>query len=144
MTRLEILSLVPTIDRQCSACEAVYGQSGIGERVQAEMAQEYPPEMLADYARLSAWIDDILQRFGDRIEIRLIDPQSGLGLFKSLHYWVRHYPTFIINGHKVTGWDKERLEAELLQALSEEESGNNPVKQRVGSLSPDKIERKSS
>jgi hypothetical protein len=144
MIRLEILSLVPTIDRQCSACEAVYGQSGIGERVQAEMAQEYPPEMLADHARLSAWVDDIVQHFGGQIEIRLIDPQSGLGLLKSLRYWVRHYPTFIINGQKVAGWDNERLEAALVQALAKEKSDSNAVKQRVGSLSPDKLERKSS
>jgi hypothetical protein len=144
MVRLEIFSLVPTIDRQCSACEAVYGQSGIGDQVQAEMAREYPPEMLADHARLSAWVDDIVQRFGERVEIRLIDPQSGLGLVKSVRYWVRHYPTFVINGHKVAGWDRERLEAVLLEALAKEESDNNPVKQRVGSLSADEIERKSS
>jgi hypothetical protein len=127
MIRLEILSLVPTIDRQCSACEAVYGQSGIGRRVQAEMAQEFPPDMMADHARLSAWVDDILKRFGDRIEIRLIDPQSGLGLLKSLRYWVRHYPTFIVDGHKVAGWDKERLDAALIQALAKEESDSNAV-----------------
>jgi hypothetical protein len=52
--------------------------------------------------------------------------------------------TFIINGHKVAGWDREGLEAALLEALVKEESDNNPVRQRVGSITTDEIERKSS
>ena len=132
MVRLEILALVPTIYRQCSSCEMVYGQSGIGGQAQEEMKNEYPAEMLAEHARLSAWIAEIVERFGDRVEIRLIDPQSGLGFLKSLRYWVRRYPSFIINGKKLTGWDRERLEALLAQAVAMEESDNRPVKQRVG------------
>lgn len=31
-----------------------------------------------------------------------------VGLFKSLRYRVRRYPTFVINGQeKYTGWDRE-------------------------------------
>lgn len=140
--RLEILSLVPTVYRQCSSCETVYGQSGFGDRVREEMTREYPVEMLSEHARLSVWVEEIAERYGDRIEIQLIDAQSALGLLKSVRHWVRQYPTFIIGGRKVTGWDRERLEAALLEALSREGNDTNPVRQEVASLSTDKIERK--
>lgn len=66
--------------------------------------------------RLASWMLEVAERFKDRIYVRVIDPQSPLGFYKSLRYWVRKYPTFIINGQKeYTGWDKERLET-LLQA----------------------------
>jgi len=52
--------------------------------------------------------------YGPDIEIRVIDSQSGLGLWKSLRYWVRKYATFIVNGKKkYTGWDKDALEGVL-------------------------------
>ena len=75
---------------------------------------EYPTDMLQDHIRLSEWVVELSQRYGPDIEIRVIDPQSGLGLWKSLRYWVRKYPTFIVNGkEKYTGWDKDALERVL-------------------------------
>jgi hypothetical protein len=74
----------------------------------------YPTDMLQDHIRLSEWVVELSQRYGPDIEIRVIDPQSGLGLWKSLRYWVRKYPTFIVNGKKkYTGWDKDALERVL-------------------------------
>ena len=58
--------------------------------------REYPTDMLEDHIRLSDWVTELSQRYGQAIEIRVIDPQSGLGLWKSLRYWVREYPTFIV------------------------------------------------
>lgn len=117
---LDILALVPTVYKQCSSCEMVLGQSGIGEKARQEHLQEYPAEMLDEYVRLSDWIRELAQRYGKAIQIRVIDPQSGLGLWKSLRHGVRHYPTFIIN-HKQTyaGWDKDKLEELLQNALKE-------------------------
>ena len=58
------------------------------------------------------------RRYGEAIEIRVIDPQSALGLWKSLRHWVRKYPTFIVNGReKYTGWDKDALEEILRRTL---------------------------
>ncbi|RME89510.1 MAG: hypothetical protein D6770_04300 [Anaerolineae bacterium] len=86
--------------------------------------QEYPPEMIEEHIRLSDWIAEISQRYGADIEIRLIDPQSGLGLWKAIRYWVRKYPTFIVNGkEKYTGWDRDALDAILQRALHAEKAG---------------------
>ena len=117
--RLEILSLVPTSYNQCSHCETLYGQSGIGVKVHEEILQEYPPDLLQDHVRLSFWVEELAARYGSNILIRVIDPQSGLGFLKCLRHRVRRYPTFIVNGRaKYSGWDKEALENLLQEALA--------------------------
>jgi hypothetical protein len=123
MIYLEILSPVPTTYRQCQHCETLYDQSGIGAKVHQEILREYPAEMEAEHRRLSAWIAAIAQQYGQQITIRLIDLQSGLGLWKSLRYWVRQYPAFIVNGKtKYIGWDHHELDGILQKALSQQEN----------------------
>jgi len=118
MIRLEILSLVPTSYDQCPSCETLYHQAGIGDQVHQEMLQAFPPDLLQDHVRLSSWVDDLAHRYGSSIQIRVIDPQSGMGFYKCLRHRVRGYPTFIINGKtKHTGWDKEALDALLQEAM---------------------------
>jgi hypothetical protein len=116
---LEILSLVPTGYSQCSHCETMFRQSGIGDQVRQEIMKEYPADMLEEHIRLSDWVVELVQRYGPDIRIRVIDPQSGLGLWKSLRHWVRKYPTFIINGReKYSGWDQGSLDAVIQKATA--------------------------
>jgi hypothetical protein len=62
---------------------------------------------------------ELTYRYGDQVHIRVIDTQSLEGLFKSLRYWVRRYPTFIINGReKIVGWDQAALDAALQARLT--------------------------
>jgi hypothetical protein len=73
-----------------------------------------------DYQRLSDWLIDLSARYGERILIKVIDPQSLEGFFKCLRHRVRRYPTFIIKGpqkQKLTGWDREALEAALQSGI---------------------------
>ncbi len=80
----------------------------------------YPEEMMEEHLRLSEWITDISRQYGPQIEIWVIDPQSGLGLWKALRYWIRKYPTFVVNGkEKYTGWDKTALNEILQKSLKE-------------------------
>jgi len=77
---------------------------------------EYPQDLLEDHIRLSSLVVELVRRYNNRIIIHVIDPQSAVGLYKSLRYWVRRYPTFIVDGQeKVTGWDQDKLE-QVLQA----------------------------
>jgi hypothetical protein len=96
----------------------MFSQSGIGDQVRQEIMKEYPTDMLEEHIRLSDWVVELVQQYGPEVRIRVIDPQSGLGLWKSLRHRVRKYPTFIINGReKCSGWDKESLDAAIQAAM---------------------------
>lgn len=77
--------------------------------------REYPDDLIQDHYRLSALVVELVNRYQNRVLIHVIDPQSLLGMYKSLRYWVRKYPTFIIDGkEKIAGFNQDALE----QALS--------------------------
>jgi hypothetical protein len=117
--RLDILSLVPPLYRQCAHCETLYGQAGIGDLVQSEMMGEYPTDLMDEHVRLSEWVRDWATRYAGVLQIRVIDPHSGLGLWKSLRHGVRKYPAFIVNGReKVTGWHRQQVDEMLSRALA--------------------------
>ncbi len=81
--------------------------------------REYPDDLLEDHYRLTAWVVELATRYRDRLLIQVIDPQSSLGLFKSLRHWVREYPTFIVDGQeKIVGWDRAALDAALRARLA--------------------------
>ena len=121
--RVDVLTLVPTVYRQCAACETVVGRSGISEAVRRQGLNEYPSDVLEEYERLSRWVMELAEQFDGRIRIRVIDPQSGLGLWKSLRHRVRTYPTFIVNDkERYTGWDKGALDAVVGRALVVDEN----------------------
>jgi hypothetical protein len=117
--KLEILSLVPITYRQCSHCEQFYDQSGIGQQVHNQILAEYPQDLLEDHYRISSLVVELLNRFKDEIIVHIIDPQSLQGIFKSLRFRVRKYPTFIVDGQEmVIGWDRPALERAIKSRLS--------------------------
>jgi hypothetical protein len=117
---LEVLVCVPTDFFHCMHCERLFGTTGIGAEVRREVRSDYPTQMLEDGRRISDWLQGAAVRYGEQLRIRVIDPQSPEGFYKSLRYWVRRYPTFIINRRtKYTGWDPEALER-LLADLCEQ------------------------
>jgi hypothetical protein len=108
---LEVLAHMPTDFYHCSHCERLFEAAGIGTAVHREMQAAYPPEILEEAERLATWLRDLSARYGEQLQIRIVDPQSVEGFFKSLCYQVRRYPTFIINRRaKYTGWEPAALE----------------------------------
>jgi hypothetical protein len=84
--------------------------AGVGESPTERALEEYPQDWQEEHERLSDWVYELAERYGDQILIKVIDPQSPEGLFKSLRHRVRHYPTWVVNGKKrVVGWDREAL-----------------------------------
>ncbi len=78
---------------------------------------EYPPEWQEDFQHLSDVVISLSTRYQDSILIQIWDPRSLQGLMKSIRYWVRRYPTFIVEGReKVTGWDVDQLEQHIVAA----------------------------
>jgi hypothetical protein len=121
--RLEVIA--PTFEGLgiCSSCELVLAEAGVGENPTTRAFEEYPQEWQDDYRRLTEWVYDLAGRYGDRLLIKVIDPQSPEGLLKSLRYRVRRYPTFVIGGRKkVVGWQRDQLEVALVSMLPNEGS----------------------
>jgi hypothetical protein len=103
----------------CTSCELVLGEAGVGQNPAERALDEYPQEWQDEYRRLTDWVYDLAGRYGDRIRIKVVDPQSLEGMVKSVRYWVRRYPTFVIERRdRVVGWERESLEAALEKALS--------------------------
>lgn len=117
--RLEVIAPIFQGLGLCSACEMVMAEGELGQPPAERALDEYPPEWQRDYRRLTEWVYDLAGHYGDQILIKVIDPQSPEGLLKSLRYWVREYPTFVIEGKvKVVGWERDQLESALTAALT--------------------------
>lgn len=121
MSPISIQVIAPIITNffHCMHCEHIFSQAEIDQQVHAEELDQYPEYVKQEVAHLADWLSDLVHRYGNLIHIRVIDSQSPEGFLKSLRYWVRKYPTFIVDGReKVTGWDKATLDAVLKTRLS--------------------------
>ena len=111
---VEVFSPVPEGWGICLSCEMLMARANMDKAPYERGLDEYPPEWKKDFQRLSDLVLDLAACYGDRILIRIWDPRSLQGMFKSIRYGVRRYPTFVINGHeKVTGLDAALLEQVL-------------------------------
>jgi hypothetical protein len=111
---LEIVTKVLTSWGQCRRCEIVFNQAGLDQKLHQKEMNEYPPDLIEEYTRLSDWIRELNRLYKHRLLIKLIDVQSPFGIYKSLRYRIRTYPTFIVEGKETyTGWDKNQLESLL-------------------------------
>lgn len=104
----------------CSHCQVFLNEAGIGQRIHREDFEAFPAESKEEYERLVALLSELTRRFGGWVRFRVIDPQTIEGIWKSLRYWVRRYPTFIIDGRKVVGWDEGTLVSRIEACLGAE------------------------
>jgi len=117
---LKIIAPVLTNFFHCMHCEQLFHHSGIGRSMHQEVLDQYPEDVKQEATLLGDLVFDLAHRYGNRVKLRVIDPQSLPGFFLSLRYWVRRYPTFIINGRKAfVGSDRQGLERVLQRVLSE-------------------------
>lgn len=112
---LQVLAHMPTDLYHCSHCERLFDAAGIGAELHREMRRSYPPTFLEHADRLAVLLHELSSHYGDRLHIRVVDPQSIEGFCLSLRYWARQYPTFVVQGQKVTGWDQAALDRLLSQ-----------------------------
>jgi hypothetical protein len=120
---LEVLAHVPTDLFHCRHCEQAFGIAGIGATVHREIQSSYPAWVLEEARRLTALLEDLAARYGERLHIHIVDVGSVEGFLKSLRYGVRRYPAFVINsGATVTGWDTDALIRLVRDAADDAES----------------------
>ena len=112
--QLEIVTKVVAFFDQCRRCQVLFDQTGLDKKIHQKEMEEYPPDLKEEYLKLSDWVRELTRLYKHRLLIKLIDVQSPLGIYKSLRYWIRTYPTFIVEGKETyTGWDKGQLESLL-------------------------------
>jgi hypothetical protein len=116
---LRVLAYMPADLYHCAHCERWFDAAGIGEQLHRELRCSSPPEILDQAERLAARLYELSTRYGDRLHIRVVDPQSAEGFFLSLRHWARRYPTFIVCGQKVVGWDEDALDRLVSQHLAQ-------------------------
>jgi hypothetical protein len=111
---LEIVTKVITSFGQCRRCKILFDEAGFDQKVHQKELDEYPADLKEEYTKLSDWIRELNGLYKHRLSIKLIDVQSPLGIYKSLRYRIRTYPTFIVEGKETyAGWDKSQLEGLL-------------------------------
>ena len=111
---LEIVTKVITSFDQCRRCKILFDQVGFNQKRHQKEMDEYPPDLKEENIRLSDWIRELNRLYKHRLLIRLIDAPSPLGIYKSLRYRIRTYPTFIVEKKETyVGWDKSQLESLL-------------------------------
>lgn len=78
----------------------------MGQQVHTQEINEYPEDLKAEYLRLSEWIRNTRKTYGQRVVVRLVDPQSLGGMWKVVRHRVRRFPTFFVDGgEKIVGWE---------------------------------------
>ncbi len=82
-----------------------------------EEINEYPEEIKADYLLLSQWVRTIRRTHGDRVQVRIVDPQSLFGFWRLLRQRIRRFPTFSVNGERILGWEGDP-DAAIARALA--------------------------
>ena len=117
IVHVDVISPLPEGWGICLSCEMLMARANLDQAPHERGLDEYPPEWQEEFQRLSDVVMSLSNRFQDSILIQIWDPRSLQGLMKSIRYWVRRYPTFIVEGqNKVTGWDVEQLERYIVTA----------------------------
>ncbi len=122
LLRVEVVSHILSSFDHCAHCQVFLNEAGVGQQVHREDFSGFPEEVREEYERLLTLVAKLSRRFGGRVQFRILDPQTIEGVWKSLRYWIRQYPAFLIGGEKLVGWDEDalthRIEAHLWGAAA--------------------------
>ena len=109
---VEVITYAPTVFYHCQHCEVAFQEMGLGERLRREEAAAALPDDLArDFQAWSDWIHRLLERYGPRVRVKVVDAASIEGVVESVRHRVGRYPTVILGGsEKRTGSDLAALD----------------------------------
>ena len=114
---VDVIAVLPEGWGLCNSCELMMARAKLDQAPPDRGLEEYPPEWRTEFQRLSAFIYDLSDCYGDGVRIRIFDPRSWQGLIKALRYGARRHPTFVVDGRtKIVGWDESGLESALATA----------------------------
>jgi hypothetical protein len=116
---IEVLSIMLTVQTvECPNCRISFRDIPLQGNLIDNEINEYPEDLIDEVVRLSDWVRELIELYSNRIQIKVIDALSPLGLYKKLRYRIKKFPTFIVDRRETySGWDKKALEAILKQHL---------------------------
>lgn len=107
-----VAPMLSTVEMSCRGCSFITGYLGLQRKYRDICINEYPDDWKQAVDYLSQWIRDLSHLYRHRIQIRVIDAQSPLGLWKQIRYRLFRFPAFIVDRKRTyIGWDYEELEA---------------------------------
>ena len=96
---VEVVAYAPTGFYHCTHCEIIFKEQGIGDKIHAEQLKSaMPDDIMRDYAQVSRWVNTLVDRYGDKVAVKVIDAASIEGVWKAVRHGLRHYPVAIIAG----------------------------------------------
>lgn len=117
---VEVVAYAPTGFYHCTHCEIIFKEQGIGDKIHAEQLQSaMPDEIMRDYAQVSRWVNRLVDRFGDKVAVKVIDAASIEGVWKAVRHGLRHYPVVVIAGTaKVDLADEQAADAAVARHVA--------------------------
>jgi hypothetical protein len=86
--------------------------TGLKSKYRSACIDEYPDDWKWAVDYVSQWLQEISYLYRHRIQIRVIDAMSPLGLWKQIRYRLFRFPAFIVDKKRTyIGWDPQELEA---------------------------------
>ena len=105
--RVEVVAYAPTAFYHCTHCEIVWDQTGFSRGVRSEQIRSgLPDDLRRDYQAVSDWVRRMFARYGEAVEVQVIDAASIEGFLKTARHRLRKYPAVIVDGRdRFTGPD---------------------------------------
>ena len=110
---LEVMApMLNNIEMSCRSCRFMFDAVGVGQKLRNISENEYPEDWKQAVAYLSDWLHEITNLYRHRLQIKVIDAQSPLGLWMQIRHRLFRFPAFIVDKKRTyIGWDSEELEA---------------------------------
>jgi hypothetical protein len=117
--QVEILTYAPTEFYHCQHCEIVWDSVGFSKPIRAEQRNNaLPPDLQAEFTAIADWVASAHARYGDRLQVKVVDVASVEGVFKAIRHRARRFPAFVVDGsERIIGFDRQRLDVALAQRL---------------------------
>jgi hypothetical protein len=127
-----VYPLITAVAFGCARCSPLTGQVGWGAAYAESCRDEFPEDVKQGLELLSEWVGRASRLYMHRLEIRVIDAHSPLGIWKRLRHGFTGLPAFIIAKKRVhTGWDSKQLEDIIDTQLAEvSQHSCSPVRTR--------------
>ncbi len=122
--RVEVLAYAPTEFYHCQHCGVVWDQVGLGRHIRADQrGSGLPPDLQAEYDAITDWLVSARQRYGEQLQVSLVDVASAEGVLKAIRHRTRRYPSFIVNGReRIVGFDPAKLDTALDRVARKEDA----------------------